>query len=217
MSRATPLPVDERREAILSAALPLFLGCSGDLTTRQIAEAAGVAEGTLFRAFESKTDIIDALVERALDPSAVCASITAIERDLSLEARLTACFELLTDRMRRTTQLFIALMTRQTPNGPHLHNPHADASRSQAIRAAITDVIGADAEQFGVPVEFVAEYVRATAFAVAHPSFAPILAHAEPPIHKVSTNEISANDGPRPHRDAVHCLLHGVLGKEPAC
>lgn len=203
MTRATPLPADERREAILTAALPLFLGCGGnDLSTRQIAEAAGVAEGTLFRAFDSKTDIIGALVERALDTTQVCAAIAAIDRDQPLEDRLTACFELLIERMRTTTRLFIALMSREIHGGHRRHDPQVEASRSADVRTAIVDVIGADAGRLGVPAEFAAEYLRATAFASAHPSFAPIL-----------TSSTDAG----PHQDAVQCLLHGVMGRETAC
>lgn len=206
MTRANPLPADERREAILTAALPLFLGCGGDdLSTRQIAEAAGVAEGTLFRAFSSKSDIIDALIERALDTSQVCAALAAVETDQSLEDRLTACFELLIERMRTTTRLFIALMSREIHGGHRRHDPQLEASRSAAIRTAIVEVIGTDADRLGVPADFAAEYLRATAFASAHPSFSPILTHGTEPA------------GPLPHHQAVRCLLHGILGKETTC
>lgn len=214
MTRATPLPADERREAILTAALPLFLGCGGnDLSTRQIAEAAGVAEGTLFRAFDSKTAIIDALIERALDTTQVCEAIVAVDREQDLPDRLTACFELLIERMRTTTRLFIALMSREIHGGHRRHDPQVEASRSAAIRAAIIDVIGDDADQLGVPAEFAAEYLRATAFASAHPSFAPILTSNDDPASAPASEIV-----PRPHRDAVHCLLYGMLlQKESAC
>lgn len=173
------------------------------MSTRQIAEAAGVAEGTLFRAFDSKTDIIDALVERALDTTQVCAAIAAVGREQALADRLTACFELLIERMKTTTRLFITLMSREVHGGHRRHDPSVEANRSAAIRTAIVDVIGADANRLGVPADFAAEFLRATAFASAHPSFAPILTHGE--------------DGPLPHRDAVHCLLHGILQKESSC
>ena len=52
--RAAPLPPDERRRRLVEATLPLLVEHGRGVTSRQIAEAAGVAEGTVFRAFESK-------------------------------------------------------------------------------------------------------------------------------------------------------------------
>lgn len=55
---AERLPGAERREAILEASLHLFAqhGLHG-VTTRQIAEAAGVSEALLYRHFDSKEDL----------------------------------------------------------------------------------------------------------------------------------------------------------------
>ncbi len=50
----------------------------GTLTTRQIADAAGVAEGTLFRVFDDKTAILVAAIARALDPEPFVAAIAAV-------------------------------------------------------------------------------------------------------------------------------------------
>ena len=51
----TRLDSDERRQAIVDAAVPLFArkGFSG-ATTRELAEAAGVSEALLYRHFPSK-------------------------------------------------------------------------------------------------------------------------------------------------------------------
>lgn len=61
------LPADERRRAILEGVLPLLAEEGADrITTRQLAEAAGVSEALLYRHFPSKDHIIHALHEVCL-------------------------------------------------------------------------------------------------------------------------------------------------------
>ncbi len=62
-TRAAPLPPDERRAAIVAAAIPLVCDHGAAVTTREIAEAAGIAEGTIFRVFATKEDLLDAVVD----------------------------------------------------------------------------------------------------------------------------------------------------------
>src|SRR3954468_6718683 len=66
--RAAALPVDERRSMIIAAAIPLLLEHGDMVTTRQIADAAGIAEGTIFRAFADKDELLGAVIDAALDP-----------------------------------------------------------------------------------------------------------------------------------------------------
>jgi AcrR family transcriptional regulator len=67
--RATALPPDERRSMIVAATLPLLLEHGDRVTSKQIAEAAGIAEGTVFRAFADKDELIVAVIEAARPPS----------------------------------------------------------------------------------------------------------------------------------------------------
>jgi AcrR family transcriptional regulator len=83
--RAKPLPVEDRREAIVDVVVPLLLEFGSEVTTKQIAERAGVAEGTLFRAFPDKESIIRAAVERFMDPLPLRTMLRSIDSDLPLE------------------------------------------------------------------------------------------------------------------------------------
>ena len=82
------MPAEERRASILAATVPLLIDHGTQITTRQIAEAAGVAEGTIFRVFVDKETLIEAAVEQAFDPAPVEAELRAIDPTLALEARL---------------------------------------------------------------------------------------------------------------------------------
>ncbi len=82
--RATALPPDERRSMIVAATLPLLLEHGDRVTSRQIAEAAGIAEGTIFRVFADKDEIIVAVIEAALDPEPLEAALRDIPTGLAV-------------------------------------------------------------------------------------------------------------------------------------
>lgn len=98
-ARAAALPPEERRARIVTATLPLLLAHGSSVTTRQIAEAAGIAEGTIFRVFPDKESLFAAVVEAALDTASVDAALDAIDVTLPLEARLIAAVDVLRRRV----------------------------------------------------------------------------------------------------------------------
>jgi AcrR family transcriptional regulator len=124
-TRATALPPSERRAEIIAATLPLVLAHGAAVTTRQIAEAAGIAEGTIFRVFPDKESLIEAVVESAFDASSTDAALLAIGPSLPLEARLIEAVELLRRRVADLWQLRTALgMMQVSSGGPSLHEKH---------------------------------------------------------------------------------------------
>ena len=81
---------NERRAMILDAIIPLLIEHGRAVTSKQIAAAAGVAEGTIFSVFDDKDAIIAAAVDRHIDASSIVNRIAAIPSELPLEERIHA-------------------------------------------------------------------------------------------------------------------------------
>ena len=107
-TRATPLSRDDRRAAIAAATVPLLAQHGAGVTTRQIADAAGVAEGTLFRAFHDKCVLLRAAASAALDPERAVAAIAALPDDLGLHDLVVALARMLQKGLRRTARIMAA-------------------------------------------------------------------------------------------------------------
>ncbi|GAA2633786.1 TetR/AcrR family transcriptional regulator [Dactylosporangium fulvum] len=92
---------DQRRAMIVAAALPLVVEHGAAVTTAQIARAAGIGEGTVFRAFTDKETLLAACMAEALRLDDTLAHIRSIDLDQPLEARLTEAVETLRGYLTR--------------------------------------------------------------------------------------------------------------------
>jgi AcrR family transcriptional regulator len=172
--RAKRLAPDERRAAIIDAVIPLLREQGRDISTRQIAEAAGVAEGTIFRAFGDKDSIIQAAIDRLMDPEPLRAKLRGIDPDEPTEEKVRQVIQLLRDRLTG----FIGFMSAIGMHGP----PPGDRKEPDEHWLAIMRQLFRD-EEISVPVESLAFYLRMLSFGSSIPVF------NEP--HQFTTDELT--------------------------
>jgi AcrR family transcriptional regulator len=124
--RASPMAPEDRRSAILRAAIPLLRTRGTTVTTRELADAAGVAEGTLFRVFVDKEELVRAAIELALDPAPLVARLAEIDPDADLRATLREAVGILQVRSGDIAVLMSViheLSGGRAPHGPPAHGP----------------------------------------------------------------------------------------------
>lgn len=211
MPRATPLSAEQRRAALVAATEPLLARHGPSVSTKEIAAAAGVAEGTIFRVFPSKDALLDAVAEGAFDMTSLCDDLARIDLSLDLQTRLLAVAELLHGRLVRVFALFHTVMARRAHPQPfpetreRLHDIRAKQERERRlVQAAVAAVLAPDAARLRVPPSEVATILYAMLISAAHPL-------------------VCGESAPEP-RQIVEILLHGVLAparhaepEAPAC
>ena len=143
--RVPALAPEDRRAALIQATIPLLHEHGLEVSTRQIAAAAGVAEGTIFGVFESKTALVVVSVIKALDPQVTIDGLNAVDRSLSLRDRLIQATELVHARftenaglMHSARKLILAGM-----DAPEAQQRMAD--NRERLQAAMVDLIEPDA------------------------------------------------------------------------
>lgn len=165
MARAAPLSPDARRASIIAATVPLLRLHGREVTTSQIALAAGVAEGTLFRVFADKEALIEAAVASVFDPSPAEAELARIEPTWPLRDKLIAVAEVLQRRFAQIWEL-ISVLRLPAPPPQRPIQPPVDEARLRTLLASVfephRDEIRCDPEQ-------AARLLRGLAFAGLHP------------------------------------------------
>ena len=170
---------DERRRAIIDAVVPLLVEHGGEVSTRQIAEAAGIAEGTIFRVFPDKPALLLAAVEQIITPDDLRdrhAAAIAEVRSLREQVRCTASW--MVANSERSTAVLMALrrawMSR--PPGDHDethakgHDPREVFQRAaDQLRDILTDMFATHADELSVAPDVAATTLRTLVLGSHHP------------------------------------------------
>ena len=157
--RAASLPVEERRRSIVDAAIPLLMEHGEQVTTRHVADAAGIAEGTLFRVFPDKDSLLSAVIDRILDPEPLEQALAGIDGSRPLLDVVTAAAEV---SQRRSADVW-RLLSRVGKRSEQHERPR------MAESPALIRLMEAHRDEITVSPRAAARNLRALTLAMSHP------------------------------------------------
>jgi AcrR family transcriptional regulator len=179
--RAPAMSQEDRREALIQATIPLLFEHGANVTTSQIAKAAGVAEGTVFRAFKDKQELITCTVKSVMAANTEVDLIERIAVDAPLDERLIGAVKAVTGYLDRMWSLMSTLQDSgfdpRKAEGEHKGPPE----EMQRVLARIAALFEPDAERLRVEPTLAARLLLGFVFTnrMQHQGFGEGAAEAE--------------------------------------
>ena len=147
---------------VVAAAIPLLLEHGERVTTKQIADAAGIGEGTIFRVFADKDELVAAALEAALDQEPLESALSAIDPTLSLDDAVSAAIAVLQQRVIDTWRILSSVGTRF----------HDAARRPMTVSHELVQLFERHRHELVVEPLVAARLLRGLTLATTHPMLA---------------------------------------------
>jgi AcrR family transcriptional regulator len=140
--RAPAMDPQERRLALVQTTLPLLAEHGAQVSTSQIAQAAGVAEGTIFRAFGSKKDLFVACAQSMFVLDDLLAQINSIDQNAPLLQRLMVVEHAVGEYVERTVAVVRAVFAAGVSEREYVPENHlSEADKQTAVLVAATATV----------------------------------------------------------------------------
>ena len=143
--RVPAMAPEDRRAALVAATVPLLREHGLEVSTKQIAQAAGVAEGTIFGVFPDKNSLIFEALIQGLDPASALDAMAAIDPGADLRERMIQAATLVNERFAANARLMSAARSLAFQACPPPEMTQRMAHSREQLRQALTDVIAPDA------------------------------------------------------------------------
>jgi len=170
---------DDRRRAIVGALVPLIVERGGEVSTREIAQAAGIAEGTIFRVFPDKKSLLLAAAEEAINPSGGQEEFDKAMADVSdLRGRVVLAAERVLDRMQLTMSVMVAVRPHlvqafhaehQPGKNPRFGPPEFVVKAQEDLHRRLTGLFAPHRDELAVEPEVAAVALRSLIFGASRP------------------------------------------------
>jgi len=159
--RASPLSREERRATIIEATIPLLIEQGAAVNSKQIAQAAGVAVGTIYSVFEDKDELIKACVKQHFDPHTAVAAFEGLAQLPSLEQRVDGIIRATQQRAAGIFALISLLDSEERQNGPWRPD-------ERAVHHACVHLLEPFSQVLRVPPQRAVQVIRSSAFSLAN-------------------------------------------------
>lgn len=184
--RATPLRAEDRRQHIKDAVIPLLAEHGLGVSTKLIADAAGIAEGTIYKVFSSKDELINEALAEAFSPQKIVEQLDAIDRTQPLTPTIKQITTILHTGIKNMRQLLASVPT-HSKLMPHHHdaNPNpgdtarstcpvpAPAASHKKMQLAVEEIMTAHLAELRINPELAAQVIIGLVFAGMHPVTSP--------------------------------------------